>query len=165
MRFLLIAIAACACGGGHLQTIRIVNRTDRPIEELYVYPMNADHGASRGSLAPNASKQVEMPEGGVSVTGVSAHLQVDDLTRDRPSASVTIELRSPTEVVFHDQGHNAPPPGDNRKVGAMFIIPKGKAPPTTKRSQHPSLNQHLDLSSWEQLACLNILGAATFKLQ
>jgi hypothetical protein len=70
---------------------------------------------------------VKIKAGHVSVTAVSAKLKVDEHTRDQPSASQELELKSPTEVVFYDDG-NAPP-GIERPgvIGVAFQIPKGKA--------------------------------------
>jgi len=119
-----------ACGGPALQTVRLVNRTSRPIDQIYLYPPGATaHGTSRGSLAPNASTQLRIKPGGVEVMGVSAKLKVDEKTRDQPSASLAVEVRGPTEVIFYDEG--ARPPGLDRPgvFGIGFVIPKGRAAP------------------------------------
>lgn len=129
LRFAFVVALALvtACGGASLQTISIRNATQRPIEELYVYPTGGQRGTSRGQLAPNASTQVKVKAGHVSVTAVSAKLKVDEHTRDQPTASQELELRSPTEVVFYDDGHA--PPGLERKgtIGVAFQIPSGTA--------------------------------------
>ena len=126
---LVLALVLVACGGANLQTIQIVNRSPRPIEELYVYPTGAARGASRGVLAPDATTSVKVKAGHVSVTAVSAKLQVDEHTRDRPSATQELELESPTEVVFHDEGQT--PPGLERQgtIGVMFLDPAQQGTP------------------------------------
>ncbi len=135
---LVLALGLVACGGANLQTIQIVNRSPRPIEELYVYPTGAARGASRGVVAPNATTSVKIKAGHVSVTAVSAKLQVDEHTRDRPSATQELELESPTEVVFHDEGQA--PPGLNRQgtIGVVFLIPHSKAPPSDEPQTEPA---------------------------
>jgi hypothetical protein len=135
---LVLALVLVACGGANLQTIQIVNRSPRPIEELYVYPTGAARGASRGVLAPNGSTSVKVKAGHVSVMAVSAKLQVDEHTRDRPSASQELELDSPTEVVFHDEGQA--PPGLNRQgtIGVVFLIPHASTPPSDESPAGPA---------------------------
>lgn len=125
--FVISLALITACGGARLQTISIRNATSRPIEELYVYPTGGARGTSRGALAPSATTEVKVKSGHVSVTAVSAKLEVDEHTRDQPTASQELELKSPTEVVFYDDGHA--PPGIDRKgtIGVAFQIPTGKA--------------------------------------
>jgi hypothetical protein len=125
--FVISLALITACGGASLQTVSIRNATSRPIEELYVYPTGGARGTSRGALAPSASTQVKIKAGHVSVTAVSAKLKVDEHTRDQPTASQELELKSPTEVVFYDDGHA--PPGIERPgtIGVAFQIPTGKA--------------------------------------
>jgi hypothetical protein len=124
--FVLLA----ACGAPQVQTVKIINTTPRAIDELYVYPNgSADHGKSRGALAPNGSTQVQVKAGFVEVLAVSAKLQVDEHTRDRPSASQAVEVHGPVEIIFYDEEHR--PPGLDRPgvFGAAFVIPKPKEPP------------------------------------
>jgi hypothetical protein len=140
MRTLVLVLAA-ACGASQLQTIKIVNTTPRTIAELYVYPNgSADHGKSRGSLAPSGSTQVQVKPGFVEVLAVSAKLQVDEHTRDQPSASQAVEVHGPVEVIFYDEDHK--PPGLDRPgvFGASFLIPKPKQsapPPDSDPAQQP----------------------------
>lgn len=125
--FVISLALITACGGASLQTVSIRNATSRPIEELYVYPTGGARGTSRGALAPSESTQVKIKAGHVSVMAVSAKLKVDEHTRDQPSASQELELKSPTEVVFYDDG-NAPPGIEQKGViGVAFQIPKGKS--------------------------------------
>ncbi|HUS31935.1 MAG TPA: hypothetical protein VMZ53_25715 [Kofleriaceae bacterium] len=118
-----------ACGGGASYQISIRNASSRPIEELYVYPTGAARGTSRGQLAPNASTAVKMKGGHVSVTAISAKIQVDEHTRDKPTADQQVELNAPVELVFYDDG--AAPPGIERKgvIGVAFQIPKAAPKP------------------------------------
>src|SRR5262245_12484945 len=130
MKVLLLALVAlAACGGAPMHTIQIVNRTNRPIEELYVYTTGGQRGTSRGTVAPNASTSISVKEGHVSVTAVSAKLQVDEHTRDKPTATQELELTSATELIFHDEGESVP--GLNRQgtIGVSFIVPHPSPPP------------------------------------
>ena len=130
MKRLALLVALAACGGAPLQTIQLVNQTNRPIEQIFVYPAGAgDHGASRGSLAPGASVEVKAKQGSVEVLAVSAKLKVDEHTRDQPSASGTLELVAPARVVFYDadskpSGLNAP-----NVFGVAFVVPAAKPAP------------------------------------
>jgi hypothetical protein len=129
MRHLLVIALLAGCGAP-LQNVQITNRTNRTIEQLYVYPQGAaDHGASRATLAPNGSVQVQVKPGFVEVYAVSAKLQVDEHTRDRPSASQDIEIRGPAEVVFYDLDQK--PTGLERPgvFGVAFTLPKPKPAP------------------------------------
>jgi hypothetical protein len=126
----LAFVVLAACGGAQLQTIQIVNKSARPIDQLYVYPAGAaDHGKSRGSVAPNGQTEVKVKPGNVEVLAVSSKLQVDEHTRDQPSASGELELHGPSQVIFYDEGST--PPGLERPgvFGFAFVIPKSKAPP------------------------------------
>jgi len=120
----IILLAACAAP---MQTLHVTNRSNRTIEQLYVFPTGStDRGASRGTLAPNASTDVRVRQGNVEVYAVSAKLQVDEHTRDRPSASQDLEIKGPAEVVFYDLGQA--PPGLERPgvFGIAFTLPKPK---------------------------------------
>lgn len=118
-----------ACGGASYQTISIKNASSRPIEELYVYPTGGQRGTSRGQLAPNATTAVKIKGGHVSVTAVSSKIQVDEHTRDKPTASQELELKAPTQVVFYDDG--SAPPGLEAKgvIGVAFQMPKASPKP------------------------------------
>ncbi len=110
--------------------MQLVNRTDRQIEAVYVYPTGAaDHGASRGALAPAGSAQVKVKAGRTSVLALSAKLKLDEHTRDQPSASQDLELTGPVEVIFYDAGDK--PPGLERPgvFGVAFQIPHAPPPP------------------------------------
>jgi hypothetical protein len=70
---------------------------------------------------------VKIKAGHVSVMAVSAKLKVDEHTRDQPTASQELELKSPTEVVFYDDGHAPPGLEQHGTIGVAFQIPTGKA--------------------------------------
>jgi hypothetical protein len=123
---LLASLIACA---PHLQAVQIVNHTDRQIDALYVYRAGAaDHGKSRGTLAPGAATKVEVAPGAIEVLAVSAKLQIDEHTRDKPSASQSIELSGPVEVDLYDEGKE--PAGLHRPgvFGIAFTLLKAKPP-------------------------------------
>ena len=67
---------------------------------------------------------------------LSSKLQVDEHTRDQPSASGDVELTAqrPVQVIFYDEG--AAPPGLDRPgvFGFAFVIPKGQAKPADQGS-------------------------------
>jgi hypothetical protein len=125
-RYLAFLILA-ACGGAAMQTVQIVNHTSRPIDELYIYPSGAaDHGKSRGKLAPEGSTQLQVKAGFIEVLAVSAKMQLDEHTRDRPSASQAVEVKGPVQIVFYDEGGkpaNIDQPG---VFGVEFVLPKPK---------------------------------------
>ena len=126
-----LILVLAACGGAPLQTVQIKNASPRPITELYVYPAGAtNHGTSRGTLAPNGSTEVKVKQGNIEVLAVSSKMQVDEHTRDQPSASGTLELKGPAQVIFYDEG--ATPPGLNNPgvFGFEFVLPKPKPAPT-----------------------------------
>ena len=130
MRILfLVALLLSACAA-KLQTVSLVNKTDRAIEAIYIYPLgSSDHGASHGGLAPNATTQIGVKPGHVEVMAVSAKVTIDEHTRDQPTASQGLELTGPTQVFFYDAA--APPPGIDRPgvVGVSFILPAPKQQP------------------------------------
>ncbi len=125
---LLGLLLVAACGGSAMQTIQIKNGTSRTIDELYVFPTGGSQGSSRGTLAPNASTEVKVKPGSVEVKAVSAKLQVDEHTRDKPTASQDIEIKGPVQVIFYDADHV--PPGLDRPgvFGIAFQLPAAKTP-------------------------------------
>lgn len=131
MRSILFVILACvsACAA-KLQTVSLVNKTARPIEAIYIYPIGAtDHGASRGSLAPDASTQVSIKAGNVEVMALSAKVKIDEHTRDQPTATHGLELTGPLQVIFYDV--TSKPPGLDRPgvIGVSFTLPAPKPAP------------------------------------
>ena len=129
----LALILLAACGGAQLQTVTVVNRSSRPIQELYVYPVGAaNHGTSRGSVAPNGQTEIKVKPGNIEVMALSAKLQVDEHTRDQPSASGDLEVSTqrPAQVIFYDDGSTPPPEASRPGVfGFAFVIPKAAPKP------------------------------------
>ncbi len=124
-----------ACGGVQLQTVSLINQTDRTIKELYVYPAGSkDKGPSRGTLAPTAGTTVSIKAGNVEVYAVSETVKLDDHHRDTPTASQSLELRGPLQVIFYD--NNNKPAGVDRPnvVGVSFIV-AGKPKPDAEPSR------------------------------
>jgi hypothetical protein len=121
VRFLLIMLAACA---PQLQTLELVNHTPRAIEAVYIYSPGADRGASRAQLAPNAHASVQVPAGHVEVEAVSAKYQLDEHTRDRPTASSQLELRGPSRVIFYDKDDRPTEVDRPDAFGVEFSPPK-----------------------------------------
>ncbi len=97
------ATATTACGGTAYQTLTLTNKSPRPIEQLFVYPTGQPRGPSRGTLAVDATTTVKMKPGGVDVYAISQKLIIDEHTRETPEASVTVELKRPLTVIFHDE--------------------------------------------------------------
>lgn len=139
MRAWILLLSLAACGGAAMQTVQLVNRTPRTIEEIYVYPQGAvDHGKSRGALAPNASTSVQVKQGNIEVLAVSAKFQLDEHTRDRPSANVDVELKAPAQVVFFDDGHQPAEIGRPGVFGVTFQMPHSNKPtPPAEPSPEP----------------------------
>ena len=137
MRWLLMLLAV-GCAGHAQQTVTLVNRTPRAIEEVYIYPQGAaDHGKSKAALQPNATATVQVPQGNIEVLGVSAKFQLDAHTRERPSANVDVELKAPAQVVFYDDG-SAPAEVNRPGVfGVVFQMPKSNAPPSQPAESPP----------------------------
>lgn len=120
---LVFGLLLVACGGATLQTISLSNQTERTIKELYVYPAGSkDKGKSRGTLAPSAGTKVQMPTGNVEVYAVSETVKIDEHTRDTPTASQSLELTGPLQVIFYD-GTTKPESTNNPGViGVSFIV-------------------------------------------
>ena len=79
MKLVVMIIAVLAgCAGASYQTIRLENKTSRPIEAVYVYPIgSANHGASQRALAPNEAGEIKVRAGHVEVMAVSAKVEID----------------------------------------------------------------------------------------
>lgn len=134
MRALMTAVLASACGGARMYTVHLVNETDRPVEAVYFYKLGAeDHGASRGTLAAHGEAQVQVRGGNVEVLAVSAKVQVGEHTRERRSATGTIELKGPVDVVFYDEGHRPPLVARPDVIGVEFVPDKTPVPEAPTR--------------------------------
>lgn len=140
-RFLLLVGLAvfAACGGASMQTVQLVNKTPRTIEQIFIFPPGKDHGASRAKLAPDASTTIQLPAGNHEIYAVSEKIVHDDNTRETPEASLTIELRNTLELVFYDS--NAVPAGIDRPNtrGITFMIrpPAKKEEPESPEAPAP----------------------------
>lgn len=122
MRSIIVALCLAGCAP-QLQTLEIVNQTPRQIEAVYVYTPGGERGASRGKLAPNEHTSVQVKPGAVEVDGVSEKYQLNEHTRDKPEASETLEIHSPSKVIFYDQGAAPPEVKQPGVFGAEFTLP------------------------------------------
>jgi len=131
MKPLVLALAfVTACGGAAMQTISLSNQTPRTIKELYVYPVGSkDRGKSRGSLAPSAGTNVQMPSGNVEVYAVSEMVKIDDHTRDVPTVTQALELTRPLQVIFYDNGNKPESASRPNVIGVVFTLAEKKPPP------------------------------------
>jgi hypothetical protein len=128
----LVAIVTSACGPTY-QTVSLINRTDRAIEQIYIYPAgSANKGSSRATLAPNAKTQVSVAQGNVEVYAVSAKVRVDETTSDTRTASQMLELKGPLELVFHDSTQT---PAGIDKPGTRAIVFRVDAPPAPPEAE------------------------------
>ena len=119
-----------ACGGPALHQVQLVNKTPRTIAEIYIFPTGAtDHGASRGSLAPNASSTVKVRAGNVDVLGVSEKIRVGDTHNETRTATQTLELKGPLELVFHDSDQTPPDVQREKTIGVVFRTPPAPQEP------------------------------------
>jgi len=129
--FLVGLVVFAACGGAAMQTVQLVNKTPRTIEQVFIFTPGKDHGASKAKLAPNASTTIQLPSGNHEIYAVSEKIIHDDNTRETPEASLTIELRSALELVFYDS--NAVPAGiekaNTRGITFMIRPPPKKEEP------------------------------------
>ncbi len=132
MRRLIIAALLAGCGGASLVSVKLTNGTDRPIDQVFVYPLGAaDHGASRGVLAPHGSMMLQVPGGNIEVQAVSATINVDDHTHERRQATTGVELKALSEVVFYDEGQKPqiPPKAIGVKFQHFVAGPQAPAAP------------------------------------
>ncbi len=120
--FLLALVVMAACGGASMQTVQLVNKTPRTIEQIFIFTPGQDKGASKAKLAPNAATTLQLPAGNHEIYAISERIVHDDNTRETPEASLTIELRNALEIVFYDS--NAAPPGLGKANtrGITFMI-------------------------------------------
>ena len=126
MNRLVILGFAClaACGGAPLHQVQLVNKTPRTIAEIFIFPTGAaNHGPSRGSLAPNASSTVKVRAGNVDVLAVSEKIRVDDTQTETRTATQTLELKGPLELVFYDSDQTPPGVQGAGTIGVVFRTP------------------------------------------
>lgn len=125
---LVVAATLVGCGGAPKHTVQLVNKTARPIEQIFIFTPGQDKGPSRASLAPNASTTMQLPAGNHEIYAVSQKIIHDDKTRETPEASQTIELRQPLELVFYDSNNEPPGIQAYNVRGIMFRITAKKKP-------------------------------------
>lgn len=125
----ILALASvAACGAPALHQVQLVNKTPRTIAEIYIFPTGAaNHGASRGSLAPNASSTVKIRAGNVDVLAVSEKIRIDDAQTETRTATQTLELKGPLELVFHDSDQT---PAGVQRAGTIGVVFRTPDPPT-----------------------------------
>jgi hypothetical protein len=122
-------VLLAACGGPALHNVQLVNKTPRTIAEVYLFPAgSANHGASRGSLAPNATLAVKMKGGNVEVLAISEKVKVNQTESETKQASSTIQLVRPVSLIFHDSDQPAPAFEDKSSIGVTFRIDKQPEP-------------------------------------
>jgi hypothetical protein len=130
IRIAVIALALAACSPA-MQTVRLVNRTDRGIAEIYVYPTGAARGRSRGELAPNATLELKIGSGNVEVLARSVPIPLPDTHQiEHREATQTIELKGPLLLVFHDSDQKPAELARPGTLGVTFrITPPDPNPP------------------------------------
>lgn len=121
------SVMLTACGAPALHQVQLVNKTPRTIAEIYIFPTGAaNHGASRGSLAPNASSTLKVRAGNVDVLAVSEKIRLDDAQTETRTATQTLELKGPLELVFHDSDQT---PAGVQRAGTIGVVFRTPAPP------------------------------------
>jgi hypothetical protein len=120
--FSLGLLLFAACGGAGMQTVQLVNKTPRTIEQVFIFTPGKDKGASKAKLAPNATTTIQLPAGNHEIYAISERIVHEDNTRETPEASLTIELRNALELVFYDS--NSVPTGLDKATtrGITFMI-------------------------------------------
>lgn len=139
----LLVLGCVACGSTPKHTVTLVNKSPRPIAELYVYPPGAANpGASRGRLEPNARTAVNVGEGAIEVRAVTVKERLDDVTSESKEASQVLQVKGPLEVIFHDSTQNPAELARQNTVGVTFrVLPKPAAaeePATDEPSVEPA---------------------------
>lgn len=128
--FVLAVLAGC---GATYQEVQITNKTPRAIEELYIFPTGAaNHGASRGAVAPEQTIKVKVKQGNVDVLAVSAKIKVDAHQSETRTASQTLELEHPVSLVFHDSTQSVPGLDRPDTIGVVFQVTPEPAPAPTE---------------------------------
>jgi hypothetical protein len=127
---LLLSLALAGCGGAAMHDVSLINKSPRPITEIYVYPTGSSaHGASRGTLAPEASMTLKIKQGNVDVMVVSQRVKIDDRQSEVRTASQTLELKSPVSLVFHDSNQSVPGLDRPGTISVEFqVTPEPEAP-------------------------------------
>jgi hypothetical protein len=108
-----------------MHSVQLVNKTPRTIAQIFIFPTGStNHGASRATLAPNGSTTVKVKAGNVDVLAVSEKIRVDETQTETRTATQTLELKGPLELVFHDSDQT--PSGLDRPgtLGLTFRTPE-----------------------------------------
>lgn len=142
LRILCLIVMVAACGSAPTYRVNLVNSTTRPIERVYVFPMgSAEHGESRGGIAPGGNMAMQLPAGRHDVLVESQEVRVSPTERERRSATSTLELRKAVEVIFYDS-NTAEPKRSEGQVLVPFrvddIPAPGDAPPSDEPAVAPS---------------------------
>ncbi len=129
LRLLVIVLSLVGCGGAATHQVTLVNKTPRTIAELYLFPAGAaNRGASRGSLAPNASMTIQVKAGNVEVLAISEKVRVNQTESETKQAGSTIQLVRPVSLIFHDSDQAAPPFEAKDQIGVAFRVTKEPEP-------------------------------------
>jgi hypothetical protein len=136
LRLVLIATMlvapVAACGGPAMHNVQLVNKSPHKVAEIYVYaPGAANHGASRGTLAPGASTNVKLKAGNHEILVVSEKIYLNDKVRDVYQASSTIQLVRPLLMIIHDADKTPPDLQNKDAIGITFqprAMPKEPEP-------------------------------------
>lgn len=131
MRGLLILfVLVVGCGGAATHPVTLVNQTPRTIAEVFVFPPGAaNHGASRGSLAPGASLVISVRAGNVEFLAVSEKVKVTQTESETKQASSTIQLVKPVQLIFHDSDQPPPAFENKHQIGVAFRVSKPPVEP------------------------------------
>lgn len=128
MRAALLLFVA-ACGGPATHPVTLVNQTPRTIAEVFVFPPGAaNHGSSRGSLAPGASLVIKVRGGNVELLAVSEKVKVSPTESETKQASSTIQLVKPVQLIFHDSDQPGPALENKDQIGVAFRVSRPPAP-------------------------------------
>ncbi len=139
MRAIVLALMISGCGGASLVSVKLTNGTERAIDQVFVYPLGAaDHGASRGALAPHASMMLQVPGGNIEVQAISAVIDVDAHTHERRQATTGVELKALSEVVFYDEGQKPVIPPKAIGVQFQHFVAGPQAPPASGATPDPA---------------------------
>jgi hypothetical protein len=128
---LLLSLAfATGCGGAAMHEVSLINKSPRPITEVYVYPTgSSNHGASKGTLAPEASMKLKVKAGNVDVLAISAKVKIDDKQSETRTASQTLELKQAVSLVFYDSNQTVPGLDKPGTIGVSFQVTPEADPP------------------------------------
>ena len=136
---LAVVIGLAGCGASY-QQVQLVNKTTRPITEVYIFPTgSARHGSSRGALAPEATLTIKVKSGNVDVLAISAKVRVDATQTETRTATQTLELKKPVSLVFHDSTQTPPGLDQPGTIGVVFqVTPEPEPPPSPESGDAPA---------------------------